>query len=330
MAEKTLKSIRFPGSSDVYKFESSGGGGSSVQPDYAQTDSTQPDFIKNKIAGYVMGESDTISLEIGSLVTCSDVPFIFVETTNVDVTEIEKGSYLTINSGGTFIEIDEEDPALGGQPAQNMKLDENCTIFMYFGGEIPLFVISSDNYTLPADLFGQEMIFPKAGFYLPWTGFVEKIRFKEATFTAKIIERLPQEFLPQSLDEIMKTRGKIYFSTSANNCSIDLGGLSNIDSGILTTQAVVDGCAVELVRTGLMDLDDEYFIELIFRNYVISDGMTYKGQQCVYRYYGDKHEKNSVTEKPYYFEKEIYMTDGTKKYKLTISSGQLVVTEITS
>ena len=42
MGDKILKSLQFPGSSDVYKIP---------QSDYAQTDSTQPDYIKNKLVG---------------------------------------------------------------------------------------------------------------------------------------------------------------------------------------------------------------------------------------------------------------------------------------
>lgn len=52
MAEKNLRSLKFPGSDDVYKI---------AQPDYAQTDSTQPDFIKNKIVGDVVEYSDTLT-----------------------------------------------------------------------------------------------------------------------------------------------------------------------------------------------------------------------------------------------------------------------------
>lgn len=52
MGDKILKSLQFPGSTNRYKIP---------QSDYAQTDSTQPDYIKNKLVGKEVTYSDTLT-----------------------------------------------------------------------------------------------------------------------------------------------------------------------------------------------------------------------------------------------------------------------------
>ena len=60
MAQKPLRSITFPGLSDVYTVPEGGSGGS-VQADWSQNDSQAADFVKNRPGAYM---TDPVATEI--------------------------------------------------------------------------------------------------------------------------------------------------------------------------------------------------------------------------------------------------------------------------
>ena len=142
MAEKNLRSLKFPGSDDIYKI---------AQPDYAQTDSTQPDFIKNKIVGDVVEYSETMTFPL-------DAPYFEINGAKVYQCLITKdmmssgGSYTLYSSSevlfeGTRDAIDDE-----------MIVDDNFTVIIC--RYLVLYIVGVDNYEL------EGIVFPKAGNYI--------------------------------------------------------------------------------------------------------------------------------------------------------------------
>ena len=93
MAQKPLRSIKFPGLSDVYTVPeggSGGGSGGSVQADWSQNDAQAADFVKNRMGAYM---TDPVATEIynGTLPEMAEIQMDYVPTLG-DVVTVKVGT----------------------------------------------------------------------------------------------------------------------------------------------------------------------------------------------------------------------------------------------
>lgn len=90
MAQKELKSIKFPGLADVYKIPAGGGSGGGVQADWSQNDAQAADFVKNRPGAYM---TDPVVTEIynGTLPEMANIQMNYVPNIG-DVVTVKVGT----------------------------------------------------------------------------------------------------------------------------------------------------------------------------------------------------------------------------------------------
>lgn len=139
MAQKPLRSIKFPGLSDVYTVPeggSGGGSGGSVQADWSQNDAQAADFVKNRPGAYM---TDPVETEI--------FDGILQEQAQTTMQYAPKlGDAITISVNGETIQTSVElDPDMQLYCFGNVTYAEfvggtveNCVFFGYEGGWVQL------------------------------------------------------------------------------------------------------------------------------------------------------------------------------------------------
>ena len=172
--------------------EGGGGGGSfeQVQSNYAQTDSTQPDYIKNKLVGKEVTYSDTLTWDgntegLESIDMLGDGSMVFYRVSDCIPTTSDFDSGYTVigtyNDGNTITEQD----ITGLSSVQEM--DENS----YMIGEAAI-VILIDNYS-PTDT----LVIERKGIYLKKsdTMYVSSLTVSNYRFPTTTTKKLTAEYL---------------------------------------------------------------------------------------------------------------------------------------
>lgn len=145
-----------------------GGGGSveQVQADYAQTDSTQPDYIKNKLVGKEVTYSDTLTWDGNTegleSVDLGDGFIVYLISEAVTTTDIFANGHTVIATynNGDVNDVTSFCPLIAVSDMFGIYSDG-----VYALGEAG-FVITKDNAVAEDETMGIHWLFPKKGLYV--------------------------------------------------------------------------------------------------------------------------------------------------------------------
>ena len=161
------------------------GGGSSVQPDYAQTDRTQPDYIKNKLVGKEVTYSDTLTWDGNTdgleSVDLGDGAIVYFISEAVTTTDIFANGHTVIatNDNGDVNDVTSFCPLIAVSDMFGIYSDG-----VYALGEAG-FVITKDNAVAEDETMGIHWLFPKKGLY------VTRLDFYMSSLTIKGFSGFP-------------------------------------------------------------------------------------------------------------------------------------------
>lgn len=251
MGDKILKSLQFPGSTNRYKIP---------QSDYAQTDSTQPDYIKNKLVGKEVTYSDTLTWDgntAGLIADSEGVNYLVSETLP---------TFEEFSNGGKIIMADGSEISFSSEYVADLG-----------NGAITISGVVWAIYENNVDADG--IVFSKAGLYFTNAGgqYIKALTVNNfAKFLSETTKKLTAEYL-EPFEVVTKggdtltwdgdTSGKYFVEGDLTACCI-----TNV---VPTMNDFKNGCTVALNEGTVMEIDSASIMDT-------GDGVLMLGNAPVY------------------------------------------------